>query len=178
MRTRPLALIALPLALTALAGCAPKPYVAPEPPKFTESIEGHHSDGAEGIREIKQNFEITYEDSIGVVQIRPCEGEETGIGRTVTRELLQVSNREEGLESLRSTFSVPMTLEGNALLQSEEEITFADGTTTTVVGEYILFEDERGSWLVDAIDAEAAREEDGDPGVITVINRTACGVLR
>lgn len=169
MRTRRLApLIALPVMLLALAGCSPDPYVEPEPPKFTDSMNELRSAGVEGIAEITANFALTA-DPIQTNQfIYPCDGEDDGIGRTINMQVFTTSDVDAGVTATQDMLSESLSSSG----KGKKDIEYADGSTTMVSGQYLLFETTVGSFLIDY-----QRAEDGS-GIVSITNRTACGVLR
>lgn len=169
MRTRRLApLISLPVMLLAIAGCSPEPYVDPEPPRFDTSMNELRSAGVEGLDEIESNFEVTNDDFDQNQYIYPCDGEADDIGRTINMRVFAAANVDSGAESVKENFASSLTDSG----QGRKDIEYADGTTTLVSNNYILLENEVGSFLIDY-----QRAEDGS-GVVSIINRTACGVLR
>lgn len=169
MRNRHLApLIALPIVFLTIAGCSPEPSVEHGPLEFVTSMNELRNAGVEGLDEIESKFEVTSDDFDQNQYIYPCQGEADGIGRTINMRVFAAANVDAGVESVKESFSSSLTDSG----QGRKDIEYEDGTTTLVSNNYILLENDIGSFLIDY-----QRAEDGS-GVVSIINRTACGELR
>lgn len=159
-------LIAIPLALVALVGCAASAPVEPTPATFTDSLNEVRDESTSVVERLTGEFSDATTIALSDANIYACAGEEPDIGRWVWATSFSSTDIAASVTRLQDQFGDAVTSTGT----SAQDIEYADGTPYEVSQAHTLIEDETGSYLF--------TYPAGAQGVVGLRVISRCGVLR